>query len=390
MKEHLTETATQEKTTRVKPNDIHLMFFLSRATPLSCWDRIGILEREIAIYKRLSSHLGGVNILTSGGSEELAYQEDLGEIGILYNRWGLSPNAYSLLAPFLHWRVLREATIYKTNQLDGAWTAIIAGQIHKKPVIVRAGYLWAEFFKAEEGRNFKAAVIHRLQTFSFRKAHRIIFTTEAMKRQVSQTYNLQSEKISVIPNYVDTERFRPMPEVEPISGRVCCIGRLHPRKNLCALVRAVSQTPGASLVLIGQGEQRQELEELALRCKVDVQFTGVLQHNQIPIELTRSEISVLPSLFEGHPKALIEAMACGVAVLGTDVEGIRNVIQHEETGLLCPPTVEGITSSLQRLLADAELRRRLGREAQAFVEQEFSLKRVTEMELAILQQVQDD
>ena len=367
--------------------DIHLIFFLSRAVPLSLWDEIGILERETALYKNLCTYLGDLSIVTGGGAEELAYQDHLSSIRILYNRWGLSPNAYSLLAPFLHWKALRSGTVYKTNQLDGAWTAIIAGKVHRKPVIVRAGYLWAKNFRGAGNRGLKAAIIDRLEAFSIKTADSLMLTTEAMKQYVIEKYNIQPEKINVVPNYVDIEKFHPIPEVEPIKGRVCYVGRLNPVKNLRALIEAVSQIPGASLVLIGQGEQRQELEELALRCKADVQFIGILQHNQIPVELNRSEIFVLASLFEGHPKALIEAMACGVAVVGTDVEGIRNVIQHEETGLLCPSTVEGIASAVQRLLADGRLRRLLGRDARAFVEQEFSLKRVTEMELAILQQV---
>jgi len=351
---------------------------------------MGIFEREIALYKALRPFLGGLSLVTSGGAQELAYQSCLGDIRILYNRWGLPPNLYSLVAPVLHWRTMRLGTVYKTNQLDGAWTAIIAGRLYKKPVIVRAGYLWAEFFKAEGGRNSKAAIMRRLQAFSFQNAHKITFTTTAMKQQICETYHLPPEKISVIPNYVDTEKFHPLPDVEPISGRVCCIGRLHPRKNLQLLIQAVSRIPGASLVLIGQGEQRQELEALALRCGYDVRFIGALQHDQIPLEINRSEVFVLPSFFEGHPKALIEAMACGKAVVGTDVEGIRNVIRHEETGLLCSPTVESITSALQRLLDDAELRERLGRGARAFVEREYNLKHVVEMELTVLQQICSD
>lgn len=368
----------------------HLVFFLSRAVPLSQWNKMGILEREIALYRSLSPYLGSVSLVTCGGAKELTFQDGLGDIRILYNRWRLSPNVYSVLVPFLHWRAMRSGTVYQTNQLDGAWTAIIAGQIHSKPVVVRAGYLWAEFFEAEEGGSLKATVMHRLQAFSFKNAHRVVLTTEAMKQQVSAAYHLPYEKISVTPNYVDTERFRPMPEVESIGGRLCYIGRLHPRKNLRALIEAVARMPGASLVLIGEGEQRQELEDLALQSRAPVQFAGVLRHDQIPTEINRSEIFVLPSLFEGHPKALIEAMACGVAVVGADVEGIRDVIRHEETGLLCPPTVEGIAFALQRLLANAGLRKRLGGAARAFVEQEYSLGRVLELELAVLQQVQHD
>ena len=191
----------------MQKSDVHLALFLSRATPLNRWERRGILEREIAIYSRLRPHIGGISIVTSGGAEELAYQDRLGDICILYNRWNLSPNVYSLLAPFLHWQTLREATVYKTNQLDGAWTAVIAGQIHRKPVTVRAGYLWTEFVIAEEGHSLRTAVMHCLQTFSLRRAQRIILTTEAMKKQIDESYDLDSEKVSVVPNYVDTERF---------------------------------------------------------------------------------------------------------------------------------------------------------------------------------------
>ena len=367
--------------------NIHLVFFLSRAVPLSRWDEMGILEREIALYKVLRSRLASLSIVTSGGAEELAYQDRLDNTRILCNRWGLSPNIYSLLAPFLHWRALHEATVYKTNQPDGSWTGVIAGIVHRKPVIVRAGYLWAELNRLEGDRGFKATLIDRLQAFSFKRADSIFLTTEAMKQQVVNSYSVCPEKIKVIPNYVNTDWFHPMPAVRAIKGRICYVGRLHPCKNLDILLKAVSQVPETSLILIGQGEQREELEALAQHHEVKAQFLGVLPHNQIPVEINRSEVFILPSSFEGHPKALIEAMACGVAVVGTNVDGIRNIIRHEETGLLCPPTVEGISSALQRLLADEELRTRLGRAARDFVEQEYSLERVVEVEIAMLQQV---
>jgi len=351
---------------------------------------MGILEREITLYKVLRSRLGSLSIVTSGGPEELAYQDRLGRIRILYNRWGLSPNIYSLLAPFLHWRALREATVYKTNQPDGSWTGVIAGIVHRKPVIVRAGYLWAELNRLEGGCGFKATLMDRLQAFSFKRADSIFLTTEAMKQQVVDDYSVYPEKIRVVPNYVNTDRFHPMPTVWAIKGRICYVGRLHPCKNLDILLEAVSQIPGASLVLIGQGEQREELETLAQHHKVKVQFLGVLPHSQVPVEINRSEIFILPSSFEGHPKALIEAMACGVAIVGTSVDGIRNIIRHEETGLLCPLTVEGIASALQRLLADERLRIRLGRAARDFVEQEYGLERIVEAEVTMLQQVLND
>lgn len=367
--------------------NIHLVFFLSRATPLSRWHKMGILERETAIYKRLASHLGKVSIVTSGGEEELAYQEQLGQIEILYNRWGLSPNLYGLLAPFLHWSALRQASVYKTNQLDGSWTAIIAGMLHRRPVIVRAGYLWAELHRQNGGQGIKAAIIDRLQAFSFRRADRIMLTTEAMKRKVSETYKISLENSAVIPNYVDTDRLSPMPTLDRIKGRICFVGRLHPVKNLDLLIEALGQLPQASLVLVGRGQQREELERLAQHHQANVQFLGVLPHAQIPLELNRSEVFILPSRSEGHPKALIEAMSCGLPVIGTDVSGIRELIQHGKTGWLCQPNLESIRAALQELLAQPQLRAQLADNARQYALEHFALDKIVELELKVLTEV---
>ena len=373
-----------------QPTDIHLVLFLSRATPLSRWQKIGILEREIAIYNQLALRLGKVSIVTSAGAEDLEFQKHLGNISILYNRWRLPPNMYSLLAPFLHWSALRKASVFKTNQLDGSWTAIVAGVFHRKKVIVRAGYLWAETNRQEGGGGQKAALMDQLQTLSFQKSDKILLTTNALKQQVVDLYNIPPEKIKVIPNYVDTDKFRPLPDIEPVKNQVCYVGRLHPRKNLSSLIEAISGIPEVSLILIGQGEQRKDLEKQVQHSKANVHFRGVLPHTQLATEINRCEIFILPSLFEGHPKSLIEAMACGVAVIGTDVEGISTVIKHNKTGLLCPLTVEGIRDAIHRLLEDKALRLRLGNEARAYVEQEISLTKIIEQELILLQQVQNE
>ena len=80
-------------------------------------------------------------------------------------------------------------------------------------------------------------------------------------------------------------------------------------------------------------------------------------------------------------------MACGAAVVGTDVDGIRDVINHNETGLLCSPTVEGLRSALKQLLDDDSLRVRLGQAARNFAEQHYSLDRIVEQELRIVWEV---
>lgn len=367
-------------------SEIHLALFLSRATPLARWEKMGILDRELAIYKAITSELGGLSIVTSGGQEELKYQDELNSC-ILYNRWGLSPNLYSIFAPFLHSSGLKQATVYKTNQMDGAWTAVIAGAVHHKPVIVRAGYLWAEFHRQEGGKGLKASWIDYLQAFSFRNADLLVMTTERMKGLLVNKYQTPPEKIKVVPNYVDTDLHKPMPGIQPVRGKICTVGRLHPRKNLNLLIESLGGTSDTSLAMIGTGEQQQALERLAKDKNVEVNFMGAIPHNQVPKEINRCEIFILPSSFEGHPKALIEAMACGVAVIGTDVPGIRELIQHGETGWICQVDADSIREAICKILNNPQLRTRLGEKARKYVLENYNLERVAQMELDAIREV---
>ena len=107
-----------------------------------------------------------------------------------------------------------------------------------------------------------------------------------------------------------------------------------------------------------------------------------------------SKIFVLPSFFEGHPKVLLEAMACGMSVVGSNAPGIRNVIDHEKTGLLCGTGSDDIKDALQRLFIDDELRAALGRNAREYIEKNCSLYTVAKMESklmgAIVQRTNDN
>ena len=366
---------------------VRLALFLSRATPLAAWERAGIFTREVALYQNLRPSLDAFSIVTSGGRGELVFRDCLPDASILYNRWGVAPNLYSFIAPLLHGRALRRATVYKTNQLDGAWTAILAGILYRKPVVVRAGYLWADWLDEAGRYDIKARLGRRLQSFSLRRAAAIVVTTAEMKARITAEYGVVPARISVIPNFVNIALYRPMPEFAQTPGRICFVGRLEAQKNLATLFHAVARLSHVSLTVIGSGRQQSDLTKLARDLGIAVEFAGILPHHELPQAINRSEVFVLPSLYEGHPKALIEAMACGSAVVGTDVDGIRNVIAHESTGLLCSPTAESIAAALARLLQDIGLRQRLGQAARRYVENHYALDSVAAAELQLLRAV---
>jgi SAM-dependent methyltransferase len=159
------------------------------------------------------------------------------------------------------------------------------------------------------------------------------------------------------------------------------VGRLAPLKNLFALIDACAGLK-VTLRLIGEGEQRAELAAHAASLEVNLELLGNVPHQELPRLLAESTVCTLVSLFEGHPKALLEYMACGRAVLGAEVDGIAPLIRDGENGLLCGTDAASIRQGLQRLLQDAPLRRRLGQQGREDARR-FSLERIVEQELDV-------
>jgi glycosyltransferase involved in cell wall biosynthesis len=365
----------------------HLVLFMTRGSSLRRWEIDGVFERETALHLRLREQLAGISIVTYGGDDELDFQARLPGFQILYNKTKLPAALYSLMAPLLHHKELRNATIFRSNQIDGAWTAVIAGLLYHKPVIVRAGYLWSEFVERLPLRVWKKRIVRWLQRFVLQRATMVVVTTQEMQQQVTSAYGVRAQRVRVIPNYVDTKRFHPIAGVEKIPGRICFVGRLEPQKNLYALIEAVAAVPGAFLVCFGDGRQREGLAARADELNVRVEFRGRVSNEQLPLEINRSEIFILPSFYEGHPKALLEAMACGAAVIGTRVTGIQEVIDDGVTGLLCETSASDIARALNQLLGDSVLRQKVGASASVFAAQEYSLDSVVEKETALLHRI---
>lgn len=361
-----------------------LVLFFSRGISLQRWEEIGIIDREVEIYKRLLPFVGNIGFLTYGSERDFTFAPRMDGINILPNKWGLNSNLFSVVAPILYRREMRKATIFKTNQVNGWWTAGIAKLLFHKKLIVRCGFLLSLNYRRKGHNKFKCALVSGLELLGFKVADKIVVTTEEMKDYIIQHYGLLKDKIVVIPNYINTSVFKPLPEVRKEPGRICFVGALKRAKNLSLLLQAMRGIKGIRLVVIGNGPLRNDLVEESKELNIDVQFLGNLPNYELPMELNRSEIFVLPSLYEGHPKALLEAMACGLPVIGTNVPGIREVIVHGQTGCLCDTTPEDMRRAIIRVLNDEKLKRRMGKRAREFIMENYSIEKILEQELALL------
>lgn len=366
---------------------ISVALFFTRGVSLKSWDKLGILEREISLYRLLSKEGLNIAFLTYGGKEERKYESRLKDIKLLFNRYNLPLKYYTKVIPFLFAPHFLKAQIIKTNQILGGDVALKVSRLYGKKLIARCGYLLSEFKRKAHGENspeFRESV--ELERRLFEKAKAIIVTTEVSKKIVMNRYGVDNGKVFVVPNYVEIEIFKPGEWDRREPNRIIFIGRLEKQKNLVALFEAVRGLD-VEIYVVGGGSLRKKLETMARDYRLKARFFGFVPHRKLPELLNSSSIYILPSLYEGHPKTLLEAMASGIAVIGTDVAGIRELIKHGENGILSGTSPSQIRKSIKTLLYDEDLRRSIGEKAREFVSRNFSLRKIYEKELDVYRYV---
>jgi glycosyltransferase involved in cell wall biosynthesis len=359
---------------------VKLALFFSHGMSLEVWENQGLFDREVGYYRQLMRELGPVLFVTYD-KHSLEWYRRLLRIDPIFavgNGWGLHYSLFGIFAAVLHRKELQRYDVFKTNQLSGAWTASIAARLLGKPLIVRGGFVPSLFAILNRENSVRLKKLLLMERFSLRSAHLIFVTTKNDRDYLAQTHSIPLERFRIIPNPIDIDRFRPEPNAKKEPGLVAYVGRFSEQKNLPLLVNACTKVKNARLLLVGKGEIESDLHSLSVNDKVA--FEGHVSNNRLPAILNRAEMFVLPSKYEGSPKALLEAMACGLAVVGTDVPGIREVIQHKINGLLCNPTVEELSSAISELLHDAALRKRLGTAAREFVSRYYSQSEIARTE----------
>lgn len=367
--------------------DIRLSLFLTAGVGLMDWKKSGNLERELALYRCLAEKLAGVDLVTYGGPVERDMAPGLPEFGILPVAWR-SRQQYTAAEIALRYSPqLIRSSIFKTNQVRGALIPVWLKKLYNKKLIVRCGFLHAWFTRrqTDDPQRIKAAV--ELERRAFDAADRVVVTSLWQKESVCEDYGLALEKVCVIPNYVDTDVFKPLPGVEKLYDLVF-VGRGDKQKNLEGLLEALARLKNEGLevsaLMVGGCSGNQHLRELASHLRLRADWLPNQPGAELPRIIASARVFVMPSFYEGHPKALLEAMGCGAACLGTDAPGIREDLRHTDNGFLCGTEPESLAEAIRSLLDNSPLREEVGRRARRYIMEKYSLDRVSALELELL------
>lgn len=291
----------------------------------------------------------------------------------------------ALEMPLRHRREFRRCAVHRVFQVTGALPALIARRWWGTPFVTTCGFWYARLARGRASR----LGVSLLERAALRAAAAVIVTTAELRAHAATM--APPERIHLIPNGVDLARFAPRGEPGRRRGRIVYLGRLSEEKNLSALVQAVAALRGrvaTELVMVGDGPLRAALEAQARAAGVAIQFPGVVDHRRVPDWLRSADAFVLPSFTEGHPKALVEAMAAGLVCVVSDCAGNRALVTDGLTGLLFDPRdPAALAAQLERALTDDALGEKLGLRARELVARDYDLARLVAEEIALVERV---
>lgn len=216
-----------------------------------------------------------------------------------------------------------------------------------------------------------------------RFAKHMICNASSLKDLVVDRYGWKEERVTVIHNGVDLETFQPPAEPRPEDRKVVlCLARLVPDKDHETLVHAFKivneRHSRAELWIVGNGPRRDVIRKLARKTLPEGCVKVMGAQLDVAQLLHDADVLVLSTHREGFPNAVAEAMAAGLPVVATDVDGLSELVQDEVTGLLIPSGNKTfLAAGINRLLSNPEERAAFGKAGRARVEQHFSFELMT-------------
>lgn len=280
---------------------------------------------------------------------------------------------HSPVTPAVHTKLPTIVTVHTTMKVDARY--------HESDNI----YLFAEKWQS-------LTVSSRAELKLFRLAGKLTSVSGSVARELAE-YGIETENVTVIGNGVDEKLFTPA-KTKRQDSYVLYTGVLRARKGLFDLVecaRLVSKEyPDTKFVILGKGPLLGPLKEYVRKMKIEknVVFLGYVTREQLIETYQNASVHVVPSVYEGLPTVLLEAMASGLPVVATTVGGNADVISNGVNGFLVPPRSPGeMSKKIATLLDDASLRRKIGNAARKTIEERYTWDRITDNVLRSYQEI---
>ena len=317
---------------------MHIVYFFTYGYSLETWNEAGILNREIKLFKELiKKHNLKFTIITYGNEADLTFDLDKNiNIEPIYTLIKKSKNKFINLfnSFFLSKKIDKKIDnfdVIKQNQLLGSWVSILFKLRSRKPLYTRTGYDMFLFSLKEKKSIFKVILYYLLTQTTLYFSNLYSITSTQDRNFLSKYFIVNKNKLVKRSNWV--ENIHDNKFMERKSKTILTVGRLEKQKNYEYLIKSLVDTD-FSLDIVGAGSNKDSLQAMAKNCSVQINFLGILKNEDLLKLYTKYKYFVSSSLFEGNPKAILEAMSSGCIVIARDIPNNSEIIKNHKNGIL--------------------------------------------------------
>lgn len=289
---------------------------------------------------------------------------------------------YGLILPFVHSREYRQCDVFRCFHPSATVPALVGKLFFGKKFVFNFNYDYQALAKIE-GKSYLIPFLMFVELLVFKYADNVFVSDETMQKYVGKY--VSADRITLVRNGADSTLFKPMARKANRTKIILSVGRLDPAKNYGQLIEAISKVePKPKLILVGRGYLKKTLRDQAKKLAVNLEIIDMIPHDRLASIYNRADVYVQCSLREAPVKTLLEAMSCGRPCVGTNVPGIRNVINSGKNGLLVKLSVLDIKKGIETILANSRLAFRLGKDARRTIINKYNLQTFLQLETQIL------
>ena len=276
----------------------------------------------------------------------------------------------SLINPIIHFLYLTPYLLYRTlyfllfrsddvdiihaHGINAAFIGVISNLFFRKPLVVSM-YVEFNFVRNNWATNF--------YLWPLKRADKILVMTDNSKKELIK-FGIENSKINVYSHWVNQRIFRIIPKTQSRKKLnlqddkfiVLFVGRLTEAKGAYLLINIAKKLSHVSFVIVASGDLSDSLKDQASKLK-NIHYIGKVDYDKLAVYYQATDILIVPSLVsiprrtfeEGIPRVIMEALSCGVPIIGTDNGGIKEVIESGKVGFIVPSTTEDFVKAIEKI-----------------------------------------
>ena len=319
-----------------------IALLLTYGVSLKTWFEVGLIERELSYYEYLFKKFGiKTTIISYGDASDYLFLKkskfkfiELIPVYSIMTYKNLRLFEFFAIFFFIFFKIkkyLNDFDIIKTNQIWGSWVLLYPKIFLKKKILIRGGY--EPFKNSINNSNYLINFVFLINSLiAYLLANKIIVTTKEIKNFIKTKFFFINKEINIIPNFIDINIFKILNQ-KRLDKRILFVGRNSDEKNLDLILNTLKKSE-ITLDIIGKGFDDKLISKWKKKYNFKINYLGVINNSNLSSKYNKYKALILISKYEGNPKTILEAMASGCLILGSNIKAIKNLIINNPSNLI--------------------------------------------------------